>query len=76
VRRMQAWGEGSGADAGAVRAALARALQGALQAPRGLTRHPAAAGAVFRLLGLALRVAQHDLVRQRPANPFEGCLRV
>ena len=65
ARRVQAWGEDGGADAGAVRAALACALQGALQAPRGLTRHPAAAGAVFRLLSLALRVARHGLVRRR-----------
>ena len=46
-----------------MRALLTRALARSLQAPRGLCRHPAAAGAVFRLLGLALRCACHDLVR-------------
>lgn len=59
----QAWAEGGGAEAAAVRALLTRALSRALKAPRGLCRHPAAAGAVFRLLGLALRCARHGLVR-------------
>ena len=59
----QAWAEGGGAEAATVRALLTRALARSLQAPRGLCRHPAAAGAVFRLLGLALRCARHDLVR-------------
>ncbi|KAK9840723.1 hypothetical protein WJX81_000166 [Elliptochloris bilobata] len=57
----QAWAEGGGAEAAAVRALLGRALARSLQVPRGLSRHPAAAGPVFRLLGLALRCARHGM---------------
>ena len=62
-----AYGEGGvGRDARAVTAILGRILHRSLADGRGLTQHPAAAGARARLVCLALRVAQAEEVAASP----------
>ena len=56
---MQVWGVGLGPISTAVAPIFGRWAHRSLQEPGMLTHHPAAAGARFRLLLLALRYARH-----------------